>query len=405
MKSLMKFGCLATVMAMSLTGVAHGQVIGSYDNFDVFNDTGVEAEGFEIDIEDVSPGDLTREFPSNFGGTLWVNRYGLPTVTAYDWTSNTPDAAHAYDAGHKGVLVTWAATNQGGAWVATYGGSQSGLGTAGNGTPFNPKPTLTAGDSCWWWGLGAAYPSSGCDHFGVSFAAGVAPGKMTYHWQIPDASNTVLVNARLEASIPASPVLAVAPPVPNAPPAVVAVAHAPADAGGDPMVPQAAEPQFGDAYWLKVTTTYSPVRAVLENLQLHVLKQAKGTRTIAWKLLQRPPGVGAKAGAPERMDDENDKFPNVKAVQVTKQYQYFKFAGAYDSETHEALCDSFYGSSAAALAAGTTVQISCQNKAGNDAPYTRTYWTIDPGPGTAVQVKGGNLGTYLGAHINAYNVN
>ena len=51
------------------------------------------------------------------------------------------------------------------------------------------------------------------------------------------------------------------------------------------------------------------------------------------------------------------------------------------------------------------MQISCQNKAGNDAPYTRTYWTIDPGPGTAVQVKGGNLGTYLGAHINAYNVN
>jgi hypothetical protein len=101
-----------------MTGAARAQVIGSYDNFDCFNDTGTEAEGLEIDIEDVGPGNLTREFPSNFSTTPWVIRYGLPTVTSYDFTTSTPDAEHSYDAGHKGVLVTWAATLRNGHWVA-----------------------------------------------------------------------------------------------------------------------------------------------------------------------------------------------------------------------------------------------------------------------------------------------
>ena len=403
MKNLAGIGILSLLAGVCLPAVAHGQVIGSYDNFDVFNDTGKDAEGFEIDVEDVDPTMLTREFPSNFAQS-WLIRYGLPTVTAYDWQVNTPDAEHSYDAGHKGVLITWAATLQGGAWVASQGQNPAAPGASGNSTPYNPKPTLTAGESCWWWGLGAAYPSSGCEHFGISFAGGVAPGKITYHWKVPDPSNTVLVNAQLEATLPPSPVLVVAPPAPAAPPVVVAVARAPADAGGDPNRPQAAEPQFGDAYWLKTTTTYSPQRAQLDNLQIHVLKQVHATRIITWKLLQRAPGVGPKAGMPERENAENDQFPKANIVQVTKQYQYFKFSGVYDSETHEALCDSFYASQAAALNNGTPIQISCQNNAGNDAPLTRAYWTIDPGPLTPVFAKHGNLGTYLGAHMNAYNV-
>ena len=330
MNTFQKFGCLTAAIAMALPGMAHAQVIGSYDNFDVFNDTGQTAEGFEIDVEDVDPTQLTREFPSNFAQS-WLIRYGLPTVTSYDWTSTMPDAAHSYDAGHKGVLVTWAATLQAGAWVAAQGANQSGLGVAGNGTPYNPKPTLTAGESCWWWGLGAAYPASGCEHFGISFAGGVSPGKMTYHWKVPDPTNTALVNAALEASIPASPVLVVAPPVaPAAPPVIQAVARAPADAGGDPNRPQALEPQFGDAYWVKTVTTYSQQQAQLDNLQIKVLGKLKTSRTISWKLLQRAPGVGANAGMADREDNENDQFPNAKYVQVTKQYQYFKFAGAYD---------------------------------------------------------------------------
>src|SRR4051812_1714385 len=94
-----------TALGMSLAATgADAQVIGSYDNFDVFNDTGVVAEGFEIDVEDVKAADLTREFPSNFTQP-WLIRYGLPKVTSYDWTVKAPDADHSFDAGHKGVLV------------------------------------------------------------------------------------------------------------------------------------------------------------------------------------------------------------------------------------------------------------------------------------------------------------
>lgn len=415
-RNFLKFDRLlaCTVAVAALAGLgyaapAHAQVIGSYDNFDTFNDTGETAEGFEIDVEDVVPSDLTREFPSNFSQS-WLIRYGLPTVTAYDYTGSAPDSEHPYDAGHKGVLVTWAAKYQGGKWVAPEGANPAAPGVSGNGTPFNPAPTLTAGESCWWWGLGAAYPASGCEHFGVSFGGTAHPGRITYHWKVPSKTlSGVLVNGALEASIPPSPVLYVAPappPKPNVPPpppVVVAVARAPVDVGGDPNRPQDQEPQFGDAFWLKTTTTYSANRAVLEDLQVHVLNAAKVTKVVSWKLLQKPPGVGPNAGMAEREAAENDDFGDAKIVQVTKQYQYFKYSGAYDSETHQALCDQFYGSQTAALNGGTTVQVSCQNPNGDDYPYLRTYWTIDPGPGTALKVTGGNLGSYLGAHVNAYN--
>jgi hypothetical protein len=216
------------------------------------------------------------------------------------------------------------------------------------------------------------------------------------------------VNGPLEATVPPSPVLAAAPPVVGQPPVVVAVARAPVDANRNPYEPQAQDPQYGDAYWLKTTTIYSPQRAVLENLQKHVIDNLAVRKIVTWTLVQRAPGVGANAGQPEREAAENDAIGG-KNVQVTKMYEYYKFSGAYDSETHQALCDMFYATQALAQAAAagsspTPVQVSCQNLAGNDMPYLRTYWTVDPGPSVAVGPFKGDLGTYVGAHVNAYNV-
>ncbi len=397
---------LMAAALLTLPAGAFAQVIGAYDNFDCFNDTGKTAEGFEIDVEDITPAALTREFPSNFSTTPWVIRYGLPKVSSYDFTKTNPDAAHAFDAGHKGVLITWSAKLVAGKWVAAWGNMPFGGGQlAGNGTPYVANPTLTNGDSCWYYGLGNAYPKSGCDHFGISFAPGVTPGRMTYHWLVPNATNTALVDSTLEASLPPSPVLNVVPPAnPAALPVVHVVAKAPLDANQDPYQPQNIEPQYGNAYWVKTTTYYGVNNALLDNLQKVNVARALPSKTITWKLLQRAPGVGPNAGVMERDDNENDNFGNNKEVQVTKQYEYFKFSGIYDSETHEALCDSFYATQALALAGGATVQISCQNALGDDTPYTSPYWTIDPGPGTALYAPHGDLGSYMGAHINAYNV-
>jgi len=371
MKNICKLLALAALALVILKASARAQVIGSYDNFDCFNDTGETAEGFEIDIEDVQVADLTREFPSNFSTTPWVIRYGLPTVTAYDYRVSPPDPQHTYDAGHKGVLVTWAATWDGSQWVAQYGNQPFGATVAGNGTPYVKAPTYTNGDSCWYYGLGNAYPTSGCDHFGVSFAYTATPGKMTYHWKIPDAAHTgVLTNGALEASIPPTPMLT---PVPGLP----AEVHADAEAAENHS-----QKLYGDAYWVKVTTLFAAKEAQLDDLQKANVKLAPERKTVSWSLLQKPP-VGKKGGR-NRVEDHH--VPN-GAVQVTKQYEYFKYKGAYD-HNHEVLC----GVMAAKGAKDCTV------------PYGKTYTATDPETGQTITALGGDKGPYLGAHVNAFNI-
>ena len=55
MKDFSRLLGLAALALALFSRPSHAQVIGSYDNFDCFNDTGETAEGFEIDIEDVQP--------------------------------------------------------------------------------------------------------------------------------------------------------------------------------------------------------------------------------------------------------------------------------------------------------------------------------------------------------------
>jgi len=368
------------VALMALSGNAAAQVIGSYDNFDCFNDTGQTAEGFEIDVQDITKPNLTREFPSNFSTTPWVIRYGLPTVTPYNWTVATPDAEHSYDAGHKGVLITWKAAWDGAKWVAPYGAQPFGAGqVAGDGTPYVAKPTYTNGDSCWYYGLGQAYPTSGCDHFGISFGAGVKVGQMRYHWKVPDpALAGHLINGPQEASIPPSPVLYYGVPVGAAGPVVNAVAEAP-EREPDPAINP--NLQFGTAYWVKVTTLQGLKRVQLDKLQKANVQKAKEAKAVTWGLLQRPPKQ--VAGAPEKLDVENDALVGAD-VAVTKQYEYFKFTGAFKPDDHEALCNP---------------AVNCKQ------PTTTAYTVVVHGGrgGVTITVPNGDLGDYIGAHVNGDN--
>jgi len=155
---------------------------------------------------------------------------------------------------------------------------------------------------------------------------------------------------------------------------------------------------------MKVITLYGLVDAQLDLLQKAKVAQAAARKTVNWALVQRAPGIGVNAGRANREAAENDNVAG-KYIQVTKQYEYFRFGGAYDSETHPALCDNFYATQAGALAGvGRPVQISCQSGGGADLPYLKAYWTIDPGPGTALYAANGTLGRYIGAHVNEFNV-
>ena len=133
----------------------------SLGNFDVVNDTGHTAHGFEIEIEDSSydhPGVISSIFglDRNFGvPAASVERYGAPSVE--------------YIAGF-GARITYRATFANGTWNV---GTQSGV--------FN-----NAGDSCWTLG-GVGYPNIPCDHFGIGTYGN--PAKTSYSWLLETAPN------------------------------------------------------------------------------------------------------------------------------------------------------------------------------------------------------------------------
>ena len=93
---------------------------GTISNFDVFNDTGQETQGFEIELDGISSTDITYTFGAPY------ERYGNPTITPF--------------AG--GVYVIYASP-----WdAAAQRFTQS--------TPMAPSPIApTAGHECWTGGL------------------------------------------------------------------------------------------------------------------------------------------------------------------------------------------------------------------------------------------------------------
>ena len=372
LSGLLAASCMAFTPAM-------GQAVGSLDNFDTVNDTGETAEGFEIDIEDISPADLTREFPSNFAGMEYVQRFGVPTVTAYD---NTPSG------GHKGVKVTWAATwdATNNKWVAKWGSYVSAYApAAGDGVVYVPRPAATQGDSCWLLGQGKGYATSGCDHFGISFAYGVTPGLIKYHWLVPDPANpgTLIQHPWTGMGpVPPTPVQVVVPPaVPGGAPVIQAVVHA-VEA---PEVPEV-EPQWSDAVWVKTYTSVAPKAADLDALQANLVprRPVKGTPVkITWNLLQRAP-VGQPVEPAEKEQADNDAVPAGK-VALVKRYEYYHYTGVSDPETHEAIC--------------------APERPQDNGPCTsgpRIYTYVDPVSGASRKVN--EKGKFYGAHMEAFNL-
>src|SRR5690242_6145791 len=73
---------LGVVMAIPHAASASAQraaitQFGTINNFDVFNDTGQETEGFEIELDGVSSSNITYTFGAPY------QRYGNPTITPF----------------------------------------------------------------------------------------------------------------------------------------------------------------------------------------------------------------------------------------------------------------------------------------------------------------------------------
>jgi len=327
-------GAVACALAPSIGSAA---VVGFLGNFDVINDTGSMAHGFEIELEGLHSTDVTdtfggpgRGFPTGrgFDPLNSVQRYGSPTITEYA------------NGGVFGTRVTYEGLFDGTGW--DYG---------------TPSGTfVTPGDNCWSGG-GVGYNAlTPCDHFGVGTAGN--PTKTTYSWLLETATPGVLTNGVVNLPAPAWNVIP--SPVPNAPPVVVAQIQAPAPEN---------EAQFGEAIWVKVFTTELEDPIELEELVADNAKVQQAQTEIEWQLLQKDPGnpqsgqLESGYGAPVG--------PN--AASILRRYEFFKYAGEYDPETHEALV----GSDSHPLESEIGIYIGAQNAAANlnvaAVPEPETY--------------------------------
>ena len=274
---------------VSPTEVPTPPIFGSLSNFDVFNDTGQECHGFEIELDGLTSADITYTFGEPY------ERYGNPTVVEF--------------AG--GVYVRYA---------SPYDAANQKFTQA---TPLAPNPiTPTGGHACWTGGSGD-YLTSGCEHFGVGFNGN--PTATVYRWLIADPANPgSLQPSGTKVRIPA-PAWSVSPPPPGNPnPAPVVAAAIPAE-------PPEPGFEFGDAIWVKVFKTESPDPAELHHLVTDdpAVPQDQSETEIEWTLLQAGPNKPAQLENEAQIGEGNES--------VTRRYEFYEYTGAYDPENHEAL--------------------------------------------------------------------
>ncbi|MCX6598716.1 MAG: PEP-CTERM sorting domain-containing protein [Acidobacteria bacterium] len=291
----------AALLLLALASPARsGPLFGALSNFDVYNDTGQLTHGFEIELDGLTATDVLY----TFGGTY--NRYGSPSVENF----------------------------AGGVYVRYRSSYNAAAGSFTQATPIPTSFVPTGGHACWSGGS-AAYLSSGCEHFGVSTLGNATATH--YRWLIADpAANGSLKAFGTDVTIPA-PVWTVTPPPPPPPPVPGVPPVPPA-----PPVIRAAIPAelpenpelFGEAQWVKVFVTETETEVELHHLVSDdpIVPHTESETEVEWVLQQFDPG---NPDANELASE--GKLGNNK-VSIIRRYEFYKYAGAYDPESHEALC-------------------------------------------------------------------
>lgn len=283
---------LALLAAPAILQAQTVTLFGALSNFDVLNDTGQDAHGFEIELDGVTTSQIAFEFNST--------RYGGSTLT------NIPG----------GVIVRWASpydsVNQ-----------QFSITTV---TPASFQPTF--GHSCVFANI------VGCDHYGVGVGySSNPPNAVSYYWLVADPANpgNLVRFSGPKVQIP-QPTITVNPPAQVGNPPVV-VFQIQVEPPPPPPIPKPV-PQFGDAKWVKVYKTEVQHDVVLDDLLAGnpVVPEDPALLETGWKLLQFNPhssnsGVLTSQGS-----------LGTGSHAVVRRYEFYKYSGTYDPLDHSAIC-------------------------------------------------------------------
>ena len=316
----------AMIFTSAIVGAQTATVSGQLANFDVINNTGHDAHGFEIELDGVQVNDVPYSFS--------VERYGPSTITQTA----------------TGIVIRWAATYSGGTF------QQSTI-------PF--KSGTTFAGTCYQWT--ANYDSAGCEHFGVSLNA--AATRTVYRWLIEDAANPgTLIAVDPPVAIPGSPIYTIVPPARvGDPPVLEAEIRAP-EAAESPEL-------YGDAQWVKVFKTELQREVGLDELVSDnaIVPQDAAHLEVEWEILQQEP-AGLDSGRQRRRNQGGLAFDTRSVV---RRYEIYTYTGQYDPITHQAICADPTCTTTVAGEVGD--YIGSQMTAANVTPYSLTVRPVGGG--------------------------
>ena len=275
---------------------------GSINNFDTVNDTGQQAHGFEIDIEDCHSTAITY--------TYNYNHYGVPSITEDNSV-----------AGHPKTIIRWESKKKTDGTWASYTAIPAGPIPPTQGHQFT-NPAVNFGG----------------EHFGAGYNAAV--GKVTYNWLLDNGAGVLVKGGAVQVSTPTftyyPPVVGVA-----APAQVQAVIVPP-----PPPAPPATE--FGPAVWVKEirTTAHNNNEVKLRDLVSAdpadpTAKNWKNGEPdeveVEWRILQTS-SIKPGGGPNNILAAAAEPLPNGNEV-VTRRYEFYKYTGPLDVETGQAMGD------------------------------------------------------------------
>lgn len=289
------------IVALAFAAPAYASTAyGTLNNFDCVNDTGVEAHGFEIELDDVHSTDITYTYD--------YNHYGIPKITE----DNT-------DPLHPKVFVRYAATRLAdGTWSA-FTAIPSGPITPTDGHQFT-NPSVNFGG----------------EHFGVGYYG--APTAVKYNWLIDDGTGNLVHGPPVYVS---TPTFIYYPPAPQQLAPQVQAVVVPPPPPAPPVL------QFGEATWVKdiKTTSHNPGKVELRDLvdpdpenpaAPDWTNGEPAEVETEWRILQtefaNPDNPkGELAGVPQDLPGGDEV--------ITRRYEFYKYIGPKDAESGEAMAD------------------------------------------------------------------